>query len=119
MRSIKPVLVALLLVLAIIATGCSGSDSTGTTDNGRATEPAEATVVEIGLAFQPGLLDVKVGDTVTFLNEDSAPHNVTFDGVELGTQSPGESVTWTAEEEGTFEYSCTIHPSMTGKIVVR
>jgi len=118
MRSVRLLLVALLIVLALTAAGCSGSESTGTPDR-RESEPAEATVVEIGLAFQPAVLDVKVGDTVTFENEDSAPHNVTINGEELGNQSPGESVTWTAEDKGTFPYSCTIHPSMAGEILVR
>ena len=40
-------------------------------------------------------------------------------GGELGTQGQGEIVTWTAEKAGAFPYSCTIHPSMTGEIIVK
>jgi len=119
MRSVRLLLVALLMVLAITAAGCSGSEGSGSTGTSGEGDTTEATVVEIGLAFQPAVLDVKVGDTVTFENEDSAPHNVTINGEDLGTQSPGESVTWTAEDKGTFPYSCTIHPSMAGEILVR
>jgi len=76
-------------------------------------------VIEKGLAFSPATLEVKVSDTVTFKNEDSAPHNVKIDGKELGNQDPGASVTWSAAAAGTFPYSCTIHPSMTGEVVVK
>ena len=75
--------------------------------------------MEKGFAFDPATLDVKVGDTVTFKNEDSAPHNVKIDGKELGAQDPGASVTWTAATAGSFPYTCTIHPSMAGEIIVK
>ena len=50
---------------------------------------ARATVVEQGLAFNPATLEVKVGDTVTFKNEDTAPHNVSINGQRLGSQDTG------------------------------
>ncbi len=56
---------------------------------GRFGRQRSPTVVEKGFAFDPATLDVKVGDTVTFKNEDSAPHNVKIDGKELGAQDPG------------------------------
>jgi plastocyanin len=117
----------LLLGLVMVLVGCSSSG--GSTGGGYSTPPAGTstsgsaatgtTVVEKGFAFSPATLDVKVGDTVTFKNEDSAPHNVKIDGKELGSQDPGASVTWTASAAGSFPYSCTIHPSMTGEIVVK
>jgi plastocyanin len=111
----------LALVLALV--GCSGGGgSTGTGTTGGTpggSGAASTTVVEKGLAFEPATLEVKVGDTVTFSNEDSAPHNVSIDGKELGNQDPGASVTWTAATAGTFPYTCTIHPSMAGEIVVK
>lgn len=131
MKSREPLLVALLLALVLMLVGCSGyggSSSTGTgggttggTTGGSTggTTASGTTVVEKGFAFSPASLDVKVGDTVTFTNEDSAPHNVSIDGKSLGSQAQGASVTWTAAAAGTFPYSCTIHPSMTGQIVVK
>ena len=109
-----------LLLVVLGCSGCGGSSTTGT-DGGTSggTGPAGMTVVEKDLAFDPASLTVGVGDSVTFENLDSAPHNVSIDGRELGTQSQGEIVTWTAEEAGTFPYSCTIHPSMTGEIIVK
>jgi len=112
--------VALIAVLA----GCGGgggSNPYGTNGGtGGTTAPAAGNVViEKDLAFQPASLEIKVGDTVTFTNEDSAPHNVNIDGKDLGQQEQGASVTWTAEKAGSFPYSCTIHPSMTGEITVK
>jgi plastocyanin len=116
-----------LLGLVMVLVGCSSGG--GSTGGGYSTPPAGTsssgsaatgtTVVEKGFAFSPATLDVKVGDTVTFKNEDSAPHNVKIDGKELGSQDPGASVTWTASAAGSFPYSCIIHPSMTGEIVVK
>jgi plastocyanin len=103
-------LVAVLAaVIAMALVGCAGGGASGgsTGAGGYGTPP------------DPATLDVKVGDTVTFKNEDSAPHNVNIDGKDLGAQDPGASVTWKAEKAGSFPYSCTIHPSMTGEIVVK
>jgi plastocyanin len=115
----------LLLSLALALVGCSGGSGSTTTPattapaTGGSSSSAGATVVEKGFAFDPATLDVKVGDTVTFKNEDSAPHNVKIDGKELGAQDPGASVTWTADKAGSFPYTCVIHPSMSGEIVVK
>jgi plastocyanin len=114
----------LLLSLALVLVGCSGGSASTTTPATTApaaggSSSAGPTVVEKGFAFEPATLDVKVGDTVTFKNEDSAPHNVKIDGKELGMQDPGASVSWTAEKAGSFPYTCTIHPSMNGQIVVK
>ena len=88
--------------------GCSGGASTG----------GGATVVESKIAFSPSTLTVKAGDVVTFKNQDSVPHDVKIDNKDLGKQSPGQDVTWTAARDGSYPFSCIIHPSMTGQITV-
>lgn len=110
-------LLTLVLVLAGCSSGGAGSYGGGGTTGG--TTASGTTVIEKGFAFSPASLDVKVGDTVTFTNQDTAPHNVKIDGKELGIQNTGDSVTWTAAKAGTFPYSCVIHPSMTGTIVAK
>jgi plastocyanin len=116
----------LLLVLVTALVGCTGGGGSTTppaatppSGSGAAPAASAPTVVEKGLAFDPSTLEVKIGDTVTFKNEDTAPHIVQIDGQDLGQQEPGASVTWTAATAGTFPYSCTIHPSMTGEIIVK
>jgi plastocyanin len=53
------------------------------------------------------------------VNNDSAPHDVSINGQDLGQQAKGQSVTWTVPKAGTFPYSCVIHPSMTGQITAK
>ena len=71
-----------------------------------------------GMKFSPASLEVAVGDTVTFTNNDSAPHTATAsDGsFDTGRLSKGESGSVTIGAAGTFNYICKIHPSMKGKI---
>jgi len=135
---ISRALVLVLLLAAMLAlVSCSsggGSSGGGSTGGGYGSPPAETpaetpaggdepasatTVIEKNFAFDPASIEVKVGDTVTFTNEDSAPHNVAIDGKNLGDQNTGASVTWKAEKAGTYAYTCTIHPSMTGEVVVK
>lgn len=106
-------LVAALIFVALVA-GCS-ADTAGETD----AVATSTTVVERDLAFSPPLLEVSLGDTVTFTNEDSVDHQLLIDGVTLGRQSPGRSVTWTPTEAATIDYICTLHPEMRGRIVVK
>jgi plastocyanin len=90
-------------------------------------QPAEAaagaaaaggTVKMAGLAFAPGTLTVARGATVVFDNDDTAPHTVTArsGGVDSGVLDPGRQFSLTATDG--FDYFCSIHPSMTAKIVV-
>ena len=72
-------------------------------------------------AFNPASLSLKVGDSVTWTNKDSASHTVTSDsGSELGSNalSNGQSYSHTFNTPGTYSYHCTIHPMMTGTISV-
>jgi plastocyanin len=84
-------------------------------------KPIETARVEIrNFAFQPATIRVKVGTTVTWTQQDSIPHTVTsrtglFDS---GSLSLGETFEYTFDELGTYEYYCTIHPSMTGRVIV-
>lgn len=114
--------VVLGILVALAVSGCSAKTGTTTpATGGTGTAPAATgtTITEKGFAFSPSTASVKVGDVVTFANEDSAPHNVSIDGAELGAQNQGDKVTWTATKAGSFPYSCVIHPAMTGEITVQ
>jgi plastocyanin len=70
-------------------------------------------------AFNPQTLTVPVGIVVTWTNQDSAPHQIksaTFNSAVLNT---GATFSFTFSQKGTFDYSCAIHPSMTGQIIVQ
>jgi plastocyanin len=79
---------------------------------------AGGTVHMAGLAFNPGTLTVAKGSTVVFDNDDTAPHTVTgrAAGIESGVLDPGRQFRLTATTS--FDYVCSIHPSMTAKLVV-
>jgi plastocyanin len=77
-----------------------------------------STVTMAGLAFAPAELTVPRGTTVIFDNDDSAPHTVTArsGAVDSGVLDPGRRFSLTVGDG--FDYVCSIHPSMTAKIVV-
>lgn len=79
---------------------------------------AGAAVTMSGMAFAPAALTVKAGTTVTFMNEDGAPHTATGDGWDTGRLNRGDSKDVTFDTAGTFAYVCAIHPSMKGTITV-
>ena len=83
--------------------------------------PAATAVAIEGFAFAPNTVEVKVGQKITWTNEDAAPHTVTAKtGAEFdsGTLAQGASFSFTPSKAGTIEYICAIHPSMVGTIEV-
>lgn len=68
--------------------------------------------------FDPAELRVKVHDQVTWTNNDSKNHKVTGSDWGKVTIAPGERYTKAFEKAGTFEYSCTLQPTLKGKIIV-
>ena len=71
-------------------------------------------------AFVPAALTVKVGDTVTWTNQDGEPHTVSADGGQF--HSPGmdanATYSYTFAAAGTYDYVCSVHPFMRGSVVV-
>lgn len=73
-----------------------------------------------GFAYDPAILTVKVGDSVTFVNEDSAPHTATATNgaFDTGNLRRNDQSTLTFTSPGVFDYFCVIHPNMRAQIVV-
>lgn len=75
-----------------------------------------------GYKFDPNALTVKKGTTVTWTNNDGTTHTVTADvkgdAPASGAINKGQSFTYTFGTAGTYGYHCSIHPSMTGSIIV-
>ena len=73
-----------------------------------------------GFAFAPDSRSVKVGDSVTWTNQDGATHTVTADdgAFDSGNLAGGKSFSFTFDEAGTFAYHCNIHRRMTGTVTV-
>ena len=80
---------------------------------------ADSGVTIAGFAFSPQSITIDVGDTVTWTNNDDVDHTATGPGFDTSTiTSGGGTATVTFNTAGTFAYHCTIHPSMTGTVVV-
>ena len=105
-----------LLALVIFASGCVNYGTNQPPGN----PPASGNSVSIqGFAFNPATLTIKAGTTVTWTNEDSASHTITSAGFfDSGTVATGQTFSKTFDQPGTYNYACSIHPSMKGKIIV-
>ena len=91
---------------------------------GVAAAPAAVGTAEVKIdnfSFSPTALTVKAGTQITWTNGDDIPHTVVSDGQTFKSKvlGTGEKFTFTAGKPGTYTYSCSIHPNMTGKVIVQ
>ena len=143
MKSFKKIAATTLATAVVVSlglAGCGSSDSGGSSYGAKPTTttaapaaettttvapaPTGGTTVSIkDFAFAPKSLTVKVGDTVTWTNEDDSTHTATsddsvtpkFDSGDIDTSKTG-TVTFT--KAGTYAYHCDFHGNMHGTIVV-
>ena len=82
--------------------------------------PLDKNVVSIeNSSFNPAEITIKAGDPVSFKNNDSIVHSVTFEEFDSGELKPGSTFLHAFNKAGTYEYHCKIHPSMEGKVIVQ
>lgn len=86
-----------------------------------AEQPATADVKIDNFAFTPPTLNITVGTTVTWTNRDDIPHTVvSTDGAfKSKVRDTDETFSFKFEKAGTYPYFCSIHPKMTGQVVVK
>src|SRR6266550_6459909 len=73
-------------------------------------------------AFNPQTITVKSGDKITWINRDEEPHTVVSVGKKFQRSSgldTDQEFSIIADAPGTYEYFCSVHPKMTGTIVVK
>ena len=114
---------AMLALLATLIAACGGGS--GSSYNGVTTPPTDGHTVAAtpSLAFTPSTLTVNAGDAVKF-SFGTVGHNVFFDA---GAGVPGDiagtnanvTISRTFATAGTYHYSCHIHPTMHGEVVVQ
>jgi len=137
------IVVPILIVLAIGAgVGLAGYGikqvlappvSATTTPNTNSTAAPQTAVVSMpngvggaqGLNFNPANVTIAKGGKVTWNNNDTLPHTVTSTIIPSGASSfnsgnmiPGASFTQTFTVDGTYNYVCSYHPWMTGRVIV-
>jgi plastocyanin len=119
-RTMKRIWVASFTAAVIIAIVLLVAGSPNVTAND---QPSAATAeVKIdNFIFGPQTITVPVGATVTWRNKDDIPHtSVSTEGVfKSKVLDTDEAFSYTFTKAGTYPYYCTIHPKMTGKVVVQ
>lgn len=127
-------LIAVLAIGVVVLTGACGGDDgadnagTATTVKGASSAGGDKAVATSSITvkdfrFDPKTATVKVGQEVTWTNEDSANHGITdkgkaFTGPAFGPEADSKTFSHTYDKPGTYPYFCNIHESMTGTINV-
>jgi len=134
----KGKLVAIYIVIAIVVygavyyfffakkSGYATSTQQAPITNQQAS-PASSSSVDLNpiqisnFSYSPASLTVKVGDTVSWTNQDSMGHSATADdnSFDTGIIDQGKTGTATFTKAGTFTYHCSVHPTMHGTIIVK
>jgi plastocyanin len=107
-----PIAVAVILLLA------------GTRSFSTNAQQAPAKNVEVKIdnfSFSPATLTVSPGTTITWTNHDDIPHTVVSDDKVFKSKvlDTDEKFSYTFSKPGAYPYFCSIHPKMTGKVVVQ
>ena len=102
-----------MFILTFILVSCSSPPSNLSTP----TTQSNSVIIQ-NFAFSPSTLTIKTGTTVTWTNEDSAPHSIKSTDFNSDTLQPGDTFPFTFDKPGMYTYQCGIHPSMKATIVV-
>ena len=80
-----------------------------------------AKVSIVDFQFMPAEITIAAGESVTWTNNDGAPHGLEYSDRAPGTDLllPGASFSRRFDKPGAYEYNCSVHPYMTGRVVVR
>ena len=109
----------LLAALAIEVAGVRAAVTSVAT--GTQAAPATTDVKIDNFTFGPADVTVKAGSTITWTNRDDIPHTVvsTDKAFKSKVLDTDDHYSFTFASAGTFTYFCSIHPKMTGRIVVK
>ena len=116
----KSFLLIITLLLLVIIVGCTkqtAAPTPGALNQNQAPSASNAVAIE-GFVFTPQTLTVKIGTTVTWTNNHTAPHQIKSATFNSSLLTKGQSFTFTFNEVGTYDYVCAIHSNMKGKIIV-
>jgi len=123
----KNILIILIVILIIIAGAIYFQQQPNIVQNNQNQPPkseantnSEVLNVTIqNFSFNPAEMSIKKGSTVTWTNQDAMPHRISGSGFQSNTLNKGQSFSFTFDTAGTFDYICSIHPSMKGRIIVQ
>ena len=109
----KFLVLALAVPLALMVSGAQPKPAPGSSNG-------SYTITIKDFEFTPRNLVISAGSKVTWVNKDEEPHKIAEANSAFGSQplDTDEGFTYEFKAAGTYEYFCTLHPRMTGKIVV-
>jgi plastocyanin len=106
-------LLPLILLAIAVAAGCGAAQSS---------VPVASNQVSMAKSyrFDPKVVEVKAGDTVTWTNHDNFTHTVKVDGMGDHKVGRGDSVSIEFDKAGVYHYVCTLHShDMHGTVIVK
>ena len=129
-------LILACIALGLVAAGCGGDDDNGSSgsggdgasNSGESSGGAGATVGMANVQFDPKDITVKAGETITFTNDESIPHDVhktsgpgdDFSSGDTGGMQEGDTFELKLDQPGKYDYVCKVHaPGMAGSITVK
>jgi plastocyanin len=127
-------LILACIALGLVAAGCGGDDDEGGDGGSSSEQPADnggGGGAQVGMAnvqFDPKDLTVKAGETITFTNDESVPHDVhktsgpgeDFSSGDTGGMQEGDTFELKLDQPGKYDYVCKVHaPGMAGSITVK
>jgi plastocyanin len=117
----KSVFIASVMVTAVMGLGGIQPKHNGIIASAQEKTASTAEVKIDNFSFGPAAITIQVGTTVTWINRDDIPHTVVstekvFKSKVLDTD---EKFSYTFTKPGEYPYFCSIHPKMTGKVVVQ
>ena len=110
----RRLLLPAVLAATVFAAGCGGT--------GESSQPVATTEVKMvkSYRFDPKTIEIEVGQTVTWTNDDNFTHTVEVEGEKDHKVDQGKSVEITFDEPGTYDYVCTLHSQdMDGTVIVK
>jgi plastocyanin len=110
---------AFTIAVLTISVSCSKSSNGSDGMQGSGVPGANEVWIQ-NMAFNPATITVTAGTTIKWTNKDGVTHTVTSDtGVfDSGNMTGNATFSYSFQTAGTFQYHCTIHPSMTAKVIV-
>jgi plastocyanin len=110
----RKLLLPVFAAAVVFAAGCGAS--------GESSEPVATTEVRMvkSYGFDPKVIEITAGATVTWTNEDNFTHTVEVEGQEDHKVEQGKSFSITFDDPGTYHYVCTLHSKdMDGEVIVK
>jgi plastocyanin len=102
------------VVMSLIAAMACGSSSSSTSPT-----PTTMSAAIVSSGFTPNPISISTGSTVTWTNNDNAPHGIVDDGVfNSGTIAPGATYSYMFPSAGTFTYHDASNPNVVGTVNV-